>query len=303
MDEKEVERWLKMLEHDIAKVTDQIERDRQTMQLEHVFREYQGEDRLISSLELVEQMKSQPEETKFLSGYRGIDDILGGFRKKQLVVVSAATGSGKTSFCVDLTAKMPETNPVWLPFEESATELIQKFLDRGEKPPMFYTPEKMTGDTLAWVEKRIIEGKVKYNSSVFFIDHLHFIVPFSSERQDLRIGETMRKLKALAKKWNVIIFIIAHLKKTRAEEQPDIESLRDSSFVAQEADTVIMLWREAKKVAGQLVITNNVNVSIQKNRRTGKTGNVKFVFYNGRFLEQDWQHQEDEAFNKFMSDL
>jgi len=54
-----------------------------------------------------------------------------------------------------------------------------------------------------------------------FIAHLHFIVPFSDERQDLRIGETMRALKTMAKKWNIVISLIAHLKKTRLDTVPE----------------------------------------------------------------------------------
>lgn len=182
---------------------------------------------------------------------------------------------------------------MWLPFEEGAEELIQKFLDRGEEPPHFYSPARMSGDTLGWVEKKIIEGRAKYDAKIIFIDHLHFIVPFASERQDLAIGHAMRELKRMAKTWNIVIVLIAHLKKTRVDTQPTLEEIRDSSFVAQEADTVIMLWRKAMRENGKMVITNNVNVSVQANRRTGKTGNVEFVFKDGRFLETAWELSDD----------
>jgi replicative DNA helicase len=96
----------------------------------------------------------------------------------------------------------------------------------------------------------------------------------------------MRALKTMAKKWNIVIFLIAHLKKTRLDTAPDLEDLRDSSFIAQESDTVIILWREATRGRGEVVITDNVTVSVQANRRTGKTGNVKMVFKDGHFYEQ-----------------
>ena len=132
-------------------------------------------------------------------------------------------------------------------------------------------------------------------AKVEFIDHLHFIVPFSAERQDLRIGETMRALKQLAKKRNVLIILIAHLKKTRIDRAPDLEDLRDSSFSAQESDTVILLWRESIRTDREVVITDNVTVSVQANRRTGKTGNVKMVFRDGRFSEHAWQIEEPQV--------
>jgi replicative DNA helicase len=181
---------------------------------------------------------------------------------------------------------------LWFPFEESVEELLQKYLDREQEPPLFWIPGVMRGDRLEWLEKKIIEGRAKFDTRVIFIDHLHFIVPLSSERLDIRIGHTMRELKRMAKSWCVLIFIVAHMKQPRMLEQPTIDEIRDSSFIAQESDSVLMLWRKTQKVKGVVEITNEVNLSVQANRRTGKTGNVKLIFSNGKFLEQDWHHEE-----------
>lgn len=273
--------------------------------LKEIAQKYHGEDEVISSLELVEKIKNRPEEPRIMSGWTGLDEILKGFRLKQLITLAAATKSGKTSFALDLTQRIKNLNPLWFPFEEGAEELITKCLERGEESPLFYTPETITGNTLLWLEKKIIESIAKYDTKVIFIDHLHFIVPFSVERQDLAIGQTMRELKQIAKKWDICIFLIAHFKKTKMETQPDLDDLRDSSFIAQESDTVIMLWRENTRESGQVVITNNVNVSVQANRRTGKTGNVKMVFDNGHFVEKEWRSRAEEeaevkrAFNNY----
>lgn len=254
---------------------------------------YTGDDKLISSLELAEEMKTRPEEPKIMTGYGSLDTILKGFRAKQLVVVSAATKSGKTSFCIELTTRMRAENPLWLPFEEGAEELIQKFLDRGEEPPLFYTPQTMQGNTLLWVEKKIIEAKVKYDSKIVFIDHLHFIVPMSGDRHDLAIGQAMRELKRMAKTWDVVVVLIAHLKKTRMDVSPTLEDLRDSSFVAQEADTVLTLYREAhRNNDGDMEVSNKVSVSVLANRRTGKTGIVKMVYNDGKFTEEEWKRDD-----------
>lgn len=262
--------------------------------LTDIARSYAGEDKIISSLEIAEKLKTRPDIPWIKSSIRGLDSILSGFLTKQVITIAAPTKNGKTQFCVELTSKLKEHAPMWLPFEEPAEELIQKFLDRGEAPPLFYTPEVMTGNTMLWVEKKIIEAIAKHGSKIIFIDHLHFIVPFSSERMDLRIGETMRALKGLAKKWDVAIFLIAHLSKTKLETSPDISDLRDSSFIAQESDTVILLWRETKRGEnGQIDITNNVNISVQANRRTGKTGNVQMVFKDGHFIESAWTPQAE----------
>jgi replicative DNA helicase len=294
--------FIKALQKEIATTKEEIKKDEQLGMLHEMLKKYSGEDEVISSLDIVERIKSRPVERMFMSGFKGLDDILNGFRPQQLIVLSAATKSGKTSFCVDLTSRMKEINPLWLPFEESSEELIQKFLDRNEMPPLFYTPSRMAGNTLLWVEKKIIEAKAKYQSEIVFIDHLHFIVPFSQERQDLAIGQCMRELKRMAKTWGVVIVLIAHLKKTKMDTQPDLEDLRDSSFIAQEADTVMMLWRETTRENGEVTITNNVNLSVQANRRTGKTGNVKMEYKDGHFYEKDLEikstDSEEEKFKK-----
>jgi replicative DNA helicase len=116
----------------------------------------------------------------------------------------------------------------------------------------------------------------------------------TTERADLAIGQAMRELKRMARTWNIVVVIIAHLKKTKVETQPTLEDLRDSSFIAQEADTVLMLWRESTRRAGQVEISNNINVSVQANRRTGKTGNVKMIYEDGKFREADWKHPDAE---------
>jgi replicative DNA helicase len=289
----DIKDFLAQMEHEVKTIDDKVKKLDAQARLEDLMRNYSGEDKLVSSMDILERIKNQPEEVKFMTGIEGLDNILGGFRENQLIVLAAPTKSGKTQFCVELTIRMPDTKPVWVPFEESAEELVRKFHDRGQEPPLFYTPQSIAGNTVAWVEKRIIEGMVKYNSKLFFIDHLHFIVPFSSDRLDTRIGQVMRDLKAIAKRNKVTIVLISHLKKTNVEVSPTLEDLRDSSFIAQEADTVMMLWRESFRKANEIVITNNTTLSVQANRRTGSTGNVKMVYDNGRYLEFDWKRGDE----------
>jgi len=294
-----IDEFLDELKNEIQQTKDDKLEAEQLLRLKEVASRYHGDDKIVTSAELVDIIKNRPPELQMMTGYTGLDIILRGFRLKQVVVVSAATKSGKTSFCVDMTTNLKEYNPLWLPFEEGAEELITKFIERGEEPPAFFTPREITGNTLKWVEKRIIESIAKNGTKIIFIDHLHFIVPFASERQDLMIGKTMRVLKSMAKKWNVCIVLIAHLKKTKVDTSPTLDDLRDSSFIAQEADTVLMLWRESKRENGDIVTTNNVNVAVMANRRTGKTGNVKMVYDEGHFKEFDWSTKDEELEKAF----
>lgn len=293
----EIKKLLNELDAEVESIKDQKKKNEAKARLEKAMAVYSGEDELISSFEILEHIKTAPPEPKFMTGISSLDLLLDGFRENQLIVLAAPTKSGKSQMTIELAIRMPDTNPVFIPFEESAEELVRKFHDLDQQPPLFYTPKTITGNTVTWIEKKVVEGIVKFNSKLFFIDHLHFIVPFSSDRLDTRIGQVMRDLKRIAKEHNVIVVLVAHLKKTQMEIAPTLEDLRDSSFIAQEADTVLMMWRENKRENGVMITTNNTVLSVQANRRKGKTGNVYMKFENGRYLEYDWQGfaNEEEA--------
>lgn len=271
--------------------------------LHDIMRVYNGDDKLVSFEEIGEKLRNQPEDTKLMTGWNGFDDLLGGFRLKQVVAVSALTKSGKTSWLMDLTTRWKEHNPLWFPYEEGAEELMQKFIERNEPVPHGYAPIYAKGGQMEWIEMKIVESIAKYGTQVVFIDQLDFIVPLGGDNHSLRVGQAMRELKGLAKKWNVLIFIICHLVKAKMDVQPTLEDLKGSSSIGQEADTVILLWREMGRENGQVNITNNVNISVQANRRTGKTGNIKMVYDNGHFLEKEWKNYKDESLDNYVEDI
>ena len=156
----------------------------------------------------------------------------------------------------------------------------------------------MVDNKMEWLESRIFESKAKWKTKVVIIDQLDWIVPFEGENHHLKIARTMRDLKTLAKKLDVVIFTICHLSKTPSENQPSYNDLRGSSAIGGECDMAIILWRESKRENGQFVVTDNVNVSVQLNR-TGKTGNVKMIYDNGQFIEKFWGDAEEQAKEEF----
>jgi len=125
-------------------------------------------DEVITTPQILEQMKSKVEETKYLSGWKGLDGILKGFRPTQLVTLTGPTKHGKTSFAMDLASKMKALAPLWFSFEETPEELLQKFLDRKEEPPFFCAPKVIVNNTLFWLETKIIESIAKYGTEGYF---------------------------------------------------------------------------------------------------------------------------------------
>jgi len=265
--------------------------------------QYRGNDEIIDTKEILRLIEAEGEREKFLTGWDELDKVVGGFTPGELIVLSAPTKNGKTSWSMSLTQRMSQYSPAWFPFEEGAKELVRKFLERNQEPPLFYTPRTIVDNQIPWIEKKIVESLVKNNSRIFFIDQLHFIIPETSENLSHRIGVIMRDLKRIARTWNVVIVLMTHLTKTDPSIPPTMQDIRDSSHITQTCDTLILLWREAKREKKHLTISNNLNVSVQLNRRMGKTGNIRFTFDNGHFREFDWEDTVESPQNKGKTDF
>jgi replicative DNA helicase len=293
--ENSIESFISNLQSEIIKVTDVIDRGAQMSRLKEIAERYKGEDELISSIDFVERIKAQPPQLQMHTKFKGLDELLNGFRPGQLISISAVAKSGKTNFCMELTSNQSDYHPVWFPFEEGTEELVSKFLDRGETPPVFFVPAKIHTRTLKFIEKKIIEAVAKFDSKIFYIDNLDWIVDPRSGDHERMIQYACMELKRMAVDWNVCIVLIAHVRKLLSPtDQPNYNDIKGSSSVYQLSDTVIMMWRETKKEHGELIITSNVNISVQLNRKTGKTGNIKFQFDNGHYSEYDWSKTDKD---------
>lgn len=253
---------------------------------------YTGEDRVVPAQEVYEQAIEQAKDAKaIMSGIPGLDGILQGFHPGQLIVASGSTGSGKTQvmqFLTWLIAKGGQ-NCLWFNYELGDIEFFEKMPNNFKE---FYMPKKMVHNRLKWLEERIIEGQAKFNTSVVFIDHMHFIIDFEDsarmQNSSIYIGTVLRHIKRIAVERNLVIFLVSHMKKLDSGKEPDINDMRDSSFVGQEADTVLMILRDEQKGMDNLTHkTNQCALIVRKNRRTGKVGHVNLWYddYTKQFSE------------------
>jgi len=253
---------------------------------------YNGEDKVISFKDIYDRIKTLPPVPKIYTGWEKLDSILKGIRKKHLIIWAGITKHGKTSIAMDLTCKLKDYNVLWLPIEESAEELMEKFLERGEQPPIGFAPENIGFVDTNWVEKKVIEGIVKYDSQIVIVDNLSWVKPVGSGKYDGKadnVEQTCMEIKSIAKKWDIPIILIVHVnKEAKADMNPTFENFKGSSGIAQIGDKAVLIWRETKRgKKGELEITNNVNVSVQLNRQGG-VGNVKMIYEDGHFKEFEW---------------
>jgi archaellum biogenesis ATPase FlaH len=245
--------------------------------------EYQGEDAVISSHEMALRLKESRESIiKVKSSIPSLDDALdGGFEAGELNGISGPTKGGKTLLCQTLTANFARQQypSLWFSFEVPA----RQFLGQFPELPLIYMPAKLKAHVMPWIEERINESFLKYHTRIIFIDHLHFLFDIGrTKNPSLEIGTVIRKLKTIAVNGGFIIFILCHTTKGKSETDLSYESIRDSSFISQESDSVFMIKRTPEE--GE----NTARLRVEFHRRTGCLEKViELVKVNGYLKEQE----------------
>ncbi|HDZ76660.1 MAG TPA: hypothetical protein ENH41_01080 [Candidatus Omnitrophica bacterium] len=238
------------------------------------------DDKVISSWEFKEQLKGE-KSFKLYSGIEGIDRLIDGFEPGELYVLSGATKHGKSTVFQMLTQSFEQNEiySLWFSYEIPARQLITRF----KNLPLFYLPQKLKGNVITYLKAKIIEAKANYAVRIVFIDHLHYLLDLAKMRNpSLEIGKVIRDLKTLAIEQGVIIFLACHLTKLQPDKEPTAADMRDSSFMAQESDCVMILWRTKNSI-------NTSRLKIEFHRRIGiieKT--VDLIYVDGELKENVW---------------
>lgn len=275
--------------------------EKEIRKLEETLVEYQGEDRIVTSHELAEQVNANPIPT-YQTGVESIDRILGGVEPGEMIIVSGPTGEGKTSLLMSMTRNMAVkgTPSVWFTLEVTPRSFIEKMKKNvGDVMPLFYMPNRNSDNQLEWLEQRIIEAKVKHDVKVVFIDHVHQIFSLhrvQSGSVSLEIGDMVGKIKQMAIDHHLVIFLIAHTRDNslKPNAEPRKEEIRDSGLISRLADSIIMVWRikngEFEKNVRSTHIDEDDNqskVRVVKNRREGKLGSLLMEHKHGLLDELD----------------
>jgi replicative DNA helicase len=258
------------------------------------FKDYLGPDRVEYIQDIQDKIAMTSEPFVYSSGLPTLDKYIDGFQTGEVVVLSGPTGEGKTVLCQTLISNLSRTGCpcVFFSYEVGYRDVIKRF---GGELPVFTAPLTMekANKNLSqtdWLEQRIREAKVKYGVKAVFIDHLHFLIEMrdlsEAKSISLAVGDIMRKIKLLSIRTDTIIFLVCHITKISLDKAPSKADLRDSSFIGQEADMVILVWRRSDTDANNMrVYTNETRLLVDKNRRTGRLGGVNLFFSNGRFYE------------------
>lgn len=218
------------------------------------------------------QTKSENKDNLIQTGFKSLDEVIGGFSPGEFIVIGARPSMGKTQLMINLSAHIAQKHPVlYLTFDASEFLLTQRFASFfAGQPTDSLSNEQLQSILLNKPETQTILNNIHISSSgqssiaelkaniqketeekgikVVFIDYLQLLS--SGNRRLYRteeISRISRELKILAKECNICIVIASQLSRsveTRGGDLlPRLSDLRDSGAIEEDADKVMFVFR------------------------------------------------------------
>lgn len=267
----------------------------------------------------VKESKSGEKDFQFY--YQNLDELTKGFNKSNVIVVSAETSHGKSSWVLNVSANLGQHNiPVlYIPLEDNPTFLARRMfnilsgteislLDESEWGVLknkirnfpFYLYMAQSKFNLRIFKDIIEKGKKIYNINIFVLDHLHFLIQ-GVENNTEEVGYLMRQIVNIARSQNVTIFLVSHIRKKIGEgawtKMPDMNALRSSGLIKGDAHMVIMLFKHFED--GKMII----DLAVQKNREGNITlSPLTFLFDTDTGIIKEHREELKEAKNYEVED-
>ena len=213
------------------------------------------------------------------TGFNALDDLLGGLRGGDLVILAARPSIGKTALALNIASRASQlgTSVAFFSLEMSASQLIQRVLAIETKidSKKIQTGQGLTAkdwnnliktsNTISsldlWIDDTpsasILEVRAKARrqlrnvepeKGLVIVDYLQLMQPQNTrtESRQVEIAEISRGLKILAKELNMPIIALSQLSRAvegRKDKRPILSDLRESGAIEQDADVVMFLDR------------------------------------------------------------
>jgi replicative DNA helicase len=262
-------------------------------------------------------------EAGVLTGFTDLDAMTGGFHAGHLTVIAGRPGTGKTALacCAGLNAALgvgdvEPKNVAIFSLEMFRTELIYRLLSGQSRVPH---RDLVTANIniVQWKDitkgaERIAKAKLwvcdkadinpseirllckqqsnRHGLDMVIVDYLQLMkLGTRVNSQEEEISEISRQLKLLAKDLEIPVVALAQLNRmseNRADKRPMISDLRGSGAIEQDADFIVLLYREEMHNPHDPSVKGKVEAIIGKNRH-GETGVVQLSAQLQYFLFTD----------------
>ena len=232
-----------------------------------------GED-MVKHIEVVDA-RTQGLTRAIPTGFGDIDRKLnGGMRRGQVVVVAGRPSMGKTTFALQVARHAAvDHSALVLSMEMPLAELQDRNLAALGRVDLsnLLSSEGLVGDEWSRITQavtaldalnlyidqqgalRLLDVRMKarlvkrrHGLDVLVIDYLG-LMEGQGENRYAQIDGITRGLKALAKELDIVIVLLAQLNRDlekRDNKRPQLSDLRDSGSIEQDADIVLLLYRD-----------------------------------------------------------
>lgn len=242
-----------------------------------------------------------------------LDEITGGIRPGELVIVGARPSSGKTVLLTQMARHIAGAgNTVAIISVEMSREAILQrmiaadgqvalhrlrngYMDQPERERarealgMLYQLNGLLlgdgGSTLPKLRASLTKIAAKRKIDAVAVDYLQLISGASNQRRVEQITEISRGLKQLAVDLGCAMIVASQLSResVKEEREPRLDDLRDSGSIEQDADVVIFPHRipgqseEERFVRTELIVAKNRNGRLGRALVTFEKPYVRFV--------------------------
>ena len=244
------------------------------------------------------------------SGFKALDAITSGFQPSDFILLAARPSMGKTSLGLNFAQNAAFRGKKIVAFfslEMSCQQLVMRIISSeaevdskkirvGSQTNAEWTKIAILNSTVAdndvqlyiddtssisvgEVRSKLRKLKAQVGLDMVVIDYLQLMTTNSrNENRQQEISTISRELKAIAKELYCPVIALSQLSRSpesRDDKRPILSDLRESGAIEQDADVVMMLYRE--KYYDNKCEHDNTEVIIAKHRN-GETGTTMLSF-------------------------
>jgi len=270
------------------------------------------------------------------SGFHRLDEMTGGMRENELLILAARPSMGKTAFAMNVAANVAirQRQPtLFVSLEMGSNELIDRLLcsearvngHRLRNGSLTKEEEKQLAKTAGLIASapfyvddapsrtvseiaaagRRVKRQFDNHLGLIVVDYLQLIEPDNpNDPRQEQVAKIARRLKGMARELKVPILCLAQLNRQAEDSRdhrPKLSHLRESGAIEQDADVVMFVHREEYYRKGDpeaLAELKGQALIIVEKQRNGPTGDVELVW------QADFTRFDDRAperFNEFDS--
>lgn len=262
------------------------------------------------------------------TGFNGLDNILAGLQKSDLILLASRPAVGKSSLALNLAANIAiyEKVPVGIfSLEMSKDQLIDRLIasqsgvdlwrlrtgrvsGEGEdndfnrirsalgilsNAPIFI--DDAASSNVLQMRAMARRLQAREGLGLLIIDYLQLIEPRSAFNNVVaQITEISRCLKSLARELNIPVLALSQLSRAverRSPPRPILADLRESGSLEQDADVVMFIYREKERETSRY--SNNTEIIVAKHRN-GPVGKANLYFDERRVTFREVETKIEE---------